>query len=265
MLSTSTLTAVATAYQEPFEEIANANENQTKWITHIKFDAIESMGVASSNSLQEKNQATETQSQSTLNIKFSAVEKIGVSTEIDDKKLAAVKQLSDRKAIMEKIWNAKRIRFTGMSFVTEDQLRNQQESYFDQFYELADQTLQELLIDLSPTRNLPILTSSLVQQQTNPMQIVLVDANGSSISSFYEISKSIDQGLDSIHDFTSVNNPAILLLLVPIAGYIFVRAENVQLKFYNYRKISSFVLSLILLSWGFSLPLSISTNSRKGL
>ena len=146
------------------------------------------------------------------------------------------KQISDRKTIMEKIWNTERIRFTGKSFVVEDQFGNQHESLIDESYELSDQTLEELALDYYPTRNLPTLSSNLVQQHASQIPIVLVDANGSSVVTFEDISKVIGQGVDSFNNFASVNSPAFLIILVPMAGIIFIKSEKTEIRFTNFRK-----------------------------
>jgi len=281
MLASSTLSAVVMAYPVPFDEnfseqninnnldqndgLATLQENENKATQVIVISVFEKIGF-SGNEKKFDDKATEEKTNDIQNrIQIEASEKIIFETNEFGEKLAIQKEISDRKAIMEKIWNSKRIRFTGNHYVMEDQIVNFQSSLLDEFYELTDQTIQELLIDFNPTRNLPVITASLFLQQANPMQVVLVDSSGSSISSAIGISRVIDQGVNSINDFTSVDNPTVLLLLVPIAGYIFVRAENVQLKFYNFRKVSSLILVFILLSSAVTLPLSISTSYGIGL
>jgi len=276
MLASSTISSVVMAYPVPFDEniseqsvnekLVQSNgkislqENQNKAPQVIVISVFEKMGF-SGNDKKPDHKATEDKTNEIQNIiHIEASESIGFNDNGFDKKLAVVKELSERKTIMEKIWNNKKLRFTGKYFVIEDQIENKDSSLFDEFYEITDQTLQEILIDFYPARNLPVITSSLLQDQTNPMPIVLVDSNGSSISQFIDISRALEQGVDNFNDFTSVNNPTALLLLVPIVGYIFVRTEKVEFRFYSFRKVSSFALSLILISSLFSFPLSVSSN-----
>ena len=220
MLATSSVSAVAITQQEPLDE--NLQKNSDVISPEKKSQVIESYDVRVSDGFnlgdidtqQEKKLVKEIPSQVIHRVHAYARDGLGVG-DYDDfvKSMQIQKQISDRKTIMEKIWNTERIRFTGKSFVVEDQFGNQHESLIDESYDLTDQTIEELALDYYPTHNLPTLSSNLFQQQTSMTPIVLVDANGSSVVTFEDISKVIGQGVDSFNDFASLNSPAVLFLL----------------------------------------------------
>jgi len=268
MLATSSVSTVATAQQNPLEENLQKNSDvifpekkQSQVINEIDIFVSDSFNLADKDTQKEKKLVKEKPSQVTQRIFITVHEEFGFSDNDEfAKNMLIQKQISDKKTIMEKIWNAERIRFTGKSFVVEDQFGKQHESLIDESYELTDQSLSELAIDYFPTRNLPTLSSYLFQQHASQIPIVLVDANGSSVVTFEDISKVIGQGVDSFNDFASVNSPGVLLLLAPIAGIIFVRSERCEIKFYSFRKVSSIFLSMILISSVVVFPLSVSAN-----
>jgi len=77
---------------------------------------------------------------------------------------------------------------------------------------------------------------------------------------------------DSIHQFINTDqiqfdnnyvqsiNSYILLLLLPLSGFILISNENSKLQFYNFRQFFSFVAVFILLSSTIITPLSISSS-----
>jgi len=210
MLASSTLTTVVSAYQEPLEEnivlddveekiqqsdeLTDSQDNQAKVIQRVEISVFEGIGMKTNKQTDDKvnNENIEKIQQ---HVDIHVFEGIHFKSDKFEKNLALQKEFSDKKAIMEKIWNTERIRFTGKSFVVEDQFGNQHESLIDESYELTDQTIQELALDYYPTRNLPTLSSNLVQQQSSLIPIMLVDANGSSVISFKDISNAIEQGV----------------------------------------------------------------------
>jgi len=102
MLSTSTLTAVATADQNLFyDDVTFPNQDQAKNIPHYEFTVSDSTGVTSSHSNQEENPYIETQSKTIPHYNFVVGDKMGIVTDDFSEKVAIVKQISDRKAIME--------------------------------------------------------------------------------------------------------------------------------------------------------------------
>jgi len=127
---------------------------------------------------------------------------------------------------------------------------------FDEILELSEQpkTLQDrsLEYEFFP-QSYDIF--SWFEQQNKSIELVL-DNKGNLVNN-PTIESIFDWFYDSI-DLTSENGLAPLILLVPLVGFVFIRTENSEFKFYSFRKISSLALSFILLSSAVSIPLSIS-------
>jgi len=168
MLSTSSVSAVAIAQQDPLYENLQKNSDvifsekkQSQVIERIDIFASDGFNFDDKVTQQEKKLVEEKPSQ--VIHRVYAYARDGLSMVDNDdfaKSMQIQKQISDRKTIMEKIWNTERIRFTGKSFVVEDEFGNQHESLIDKSYELTDQTIPELALDYYPTRNLPTLSSN---------------------------------------------------------------------------------------------------------
>src|SRR3972149_6110962 len=78
------------------------------------------------------------------------------------------------------------------------------------------------------------------------------------INVFYETSNSITNSLvEIIYDVVDAKNP-IILLLVPLVGYILIRSAEEKFEFNNFKKILSFSFALILILSAVTTPFSIS-------
>lgn len=173
-----------------------------------------------------------------------------------------VKQNSDKKTIMERIWNSERIRFTGKSNVAENLLENDQANLFSESFGLSGEfENSELLNAYHATPDLPLLATSFLVKQAGPTGIVFLQMEGGTAESFVETFESMgDTVATGIYGLVDVKNPTVLLLLVPLAGLIFVRSEEGKFEFYNFQRISSLFLIIILLSSVITLPASVSTS-----
>ncbi|HET6458877.1 MAG TPA: LamG domain-containing protein, partial [Nitrosopumilaceae archaeon] len=75
----------------------------------------------------------------------------------------------------------------------------------------------------------------------------------------YTNSNSLENDIIRLaHDVTDIKNPTILLLLVPLSGYILFRSEEEKFQFFNTRKILSFCFIVILISSTVVTPISVS-------
>ncbi len=185
-------------------------------------------------------------------------EKIVVYTSLNQNSINIIKQNSDTKTTMDRIWNFDRIRFTGRSIVSENTLWNQ-ESHTGK---LLDLTKTESYI-YTPINN--EIKNTLTAQSNNISSIDLIAKDIQlnfqlDVKSFFLISNSIDENLlGLVHDAIHVNNPTMFLLLMPLSGYILIRAENGKLQF-NKKRVSSFCFIIIIVISAFTTPLLTSEN-----
>ncbi|MCH8860634.1 MAG: hypothetical protein IH843_05805, partial [Thaumarchaeota archaeon] len=160
-----------------------------------------------------------------------------------------VKQISDRKGMMERIITNDRIRY-------QEKLPNK--NYFDN-------NLESIYLDSSLQSN----------YQENPINLLTnLLLNESYISNIFEIFPNeniisdlvFERFLDSINkseltnSLFNANDPTGFFILALISGLIFIRTENNNIKFYNFKKFFSYIFMIILLSSTILTPASISSS-----
>ena len=67
----------------------------------------------------------------------------------------------------------------------------------------------------------------------------------------------------SIYDVLNVpssNNPAVLLFLIPVVSFVFIRTVNAEDSSLAFRKIASLAIIVVLLGWGVSVPGLMATG-----
>jgi hypothetical protein len=204
----------------------------------------ENVGI-SENSPQKNNQQGLSPSVHAFAVALS--DKIAL-TENHDEKISFVvtKQYLDLKTIMERISNIERIRVSGKSVIIHNVLSNEQPSTsiidkdFNQYYENNfAQPLYKLYFNTVPT-------------------VYLIEHNINTVSA---ISNSIqNESVILIHDMTDPKNPIILVLLVPLSGFLLIRSEEEKFQFFKLKQTLSFCFVVILISSIVVTPLSISPS-----
>jgi len=216
----------------------------------------------------------------------------------DSKKVLLAKQSSDRKAIMEKIFYADRIRlnerplssinqqflinsqgifedpvtfddFTGAQLVFIDDKTAEKATEENLHYLPALQTLNGLVLEFRNTQTDFDVSSGYAKTSLDlihrildsPMEIIFLEIEGGAAESFVATFEIIgDVVYSEVFGFVDVKNPTVLLLLVPLAGFIFIRSEVNKFEFYNYKRILSLFLIVILLSSVITIPGYSSIN-----
>ncbi len=161
---------------------------------------------------------------------------------IDQKIVSIVaKDSSILSTTTDKISNQERIRFNGRSIVVESMLQQQNENPIQSYKDIAYQTLDHI------DKQLQIF----IQPETIALKFAILQNN----------IHVIQDDLQTLaHDLTPTSNPILLVLLVPLSGYILIRAENEKLKIKNPTKFLSSFFIVILLSSTAVTPFSISGN-----
>jgi len=103
----------------------------------------------------------------------------------------------------------------------------------------------------------PSADQSPVPTQFFPDFTLVLEKNGDML--FEEQSVFTTEAIDYLNSFIDTkNNPTFLLLLLPLVGFILIRSEEEKLGARNFNQIMSFGFAAILLSSGFTLPMSLS-------
>ncbi len=187
----------------------------------------------------------------------TVTEKVVVYTSLNQNSIAIIKQNSDVKTTMDRIWNLDRIRFNGRSIISENTLWNQEisteklsglmKSESEVYFPLHT-TIQNNFV----THNKVLSTDLFTKEFTQDLQ--------HDTKSLFLISDDVNENLlVFIHDLSNTQNSIMFLLLVPFSGYILVRAEGGKFQF-NKKRIASFCFITLIVVSSFTTPLLTSEN-----
>jgi len=257
---------VASTFAEPlisedFESQTTLNGNYQKSgvgerHSIIKISVVEEIGIDRSvgPTDQKQNQQKSTITR-TNHLHLRAFDSIGLS-DGDRKNLDAVKQSSDRKASMERIWNAERIRFDGKNLVETSMLENSQTIFGAPFeFNLSDKNAEHLVNQLNYDNTVyatPFEKLGLIIAPSQNGLVHLVSQEFATNENEISHGKNLDQNLI-----------ATLLLSAPFVGIVFVSSEkrnsrqiqswfSLNLKSSNVKKIFVYSIILLLISQPFT-------------
>jgi len=178
----------------------------------------------------------------------SLQEKIAVFNESAREEIVLIKHDSDKKALLERIFDRQsKIKTNELKLLekfssstlayheidtTDDQSINQYDLSFDGlFFELDD-----LILNIN--------TEFLISNYFPDDQIISSQIN-------------VDFLIDQIFD---PENPILLILLIPFAGFILIRYDNEQIKFYRLKQFFTLIFVVLLVSSAVITPMSISSS-----
>ena len=210
----------------------------------------------------QQNVLTTTKTSPTIQTKINLSEKLQMKTNSPNQNLILIeKQISDNKAIMERIWNTERVRIGGRSVIVDNALWGEQSSV-DKISTLTFDDRQ-FLEQYSMTRNLENnLKGAMTKILSVPFSISDISkiANND-VTIFFGVTNSIRNDLVGVaYGVVDTKNPTILLFLVPLSGYILIRAEEARLEFFKTKNAFGLIFVIILLSSIFVTPLSESSH-----
>jgi len=255
LFSTILFSFVSNTSYESFA-ISNDIEIETNPVIHVKKTAVnhsisfsESMGLSTS---EEKKDLDSISIDDQKNVKrITFVEGLNFSSDVSqhETSIILVKQISDRKGMIERIITNDRIRY-------QDKLSSK--NYFDN-------NLESIHSDSSLPSN----------DQENPINLLInLLLNKNFVSNNFGITSieipiynlSIESFEDSILQLKSTSNLFDyndyygIAILALISSIILIRSENNNIKFYSFRKFFSYGFIIILLSSGVITPASISSS-----
>src|SRR5574337_582199 len=174
-----------------------------------------------------------------------------LTSNFDHNIIAILKENSDRLTTLEKISNNERIRFNGKTIsilnsnfisVTNNLygiLQNSQKLIADQI----DKPIVSIFYNIEIVKTFDQINFNLHLTETG----------------LYRITSDIAKDVGDISHVISNSTPVILVLLVPLSGYILLRSEDEKIKL-NQNQIFSFCFILILVSSSAITPFVISQN-----
>src|SRR5690242_12541125 len=161
----------------------------------------------------------------------------------------------DTKTTMDRISNSDRIRFNGRSITTQNILWNEQ-STTNKLSSFVD--VEKSFLASSIENTFRIELEKILFIKPTVLEFSLIIHND--ITTFFETTNSIKNNSEKlISDLTNTKNPILLLLLVPLSGYILIRSEEEKFR-YNIKQVLSFCFIIILVASSVITPVSISSN-----
>jgi len=177
-----------------------------------------------------------------------------ISTKDLRENLDDVKQNSDGKASMERIWNNDKLRFNGKGFVVTNLFDNYQTTIFDERLNIDLEQEKNNLINTIERDNFIFATP----YKNQPLDVVLVQTQNGFDSTVVETLPITEIEISNLNS-NNQNEFLIVFLSVPLVGLLFVNSPQRKFESSSFRKISCLSLSIILLSSAVSFPVSIST------
>ncbi len=172
-------------------------------------------------------------------------EKMGLDHNSISDEIVAAKDQSDKKAIMERIFDRKGI--------SEPEWKA---SSLDAQYDYGVNS--EFKSGTTQIPNFEANSQPLIQPLVG-YQTALIEFPSESINLIREFQNEIDS-FNFENSLLDVDNPTLLLIILPFAGFVLLRSENENIKFYNFTKLFCYLFIVILLSSGVITPLSISSS-----
>src|SRR3989442_2749782 len=220
---------------------------------HLQIAIAENLGINTSGMLpsDEKIKSDETAG---VKKEINLSEQLAiVSNDFDTQSSVLVKGVHDVQATMDRIWNSDRIRLIGKTVVVDNPLAiNQPVTKLSSFDEKLSYNNYYLERDFVNIFN-KLLSVKLTKE-------VSLDTNNEASLLIGSVRSTEDNILLVAHDFVSTKNPIIFVLLVPLSGYILIRAEEARFQFQKSRQFLSFCFIALLLSSMVLTPISISSS-----
>ncbi|MDC8453782.1 MAG: hypothetical protein LV477_12845, partial [Candidatus Nitrosotalea sp.] len=161
------------------------------------------------------------------------------------------KENSERLTTLEKISNNERIRFNGRTITVSNEnsdRTSELQNVLTNSIKLISQKIDEPIMQIFYKTDLPTSINAITINVLQP-----------TTTGFYTITSDIVKDVGVVSHDVSNSTPVILLLLVPLSGYILLRSEEDKIKL-NKNQIFSFCFILILVSSSTVTPFAISQN-----
>ncbi|MDE1843176.1 MAG: hypothetical protein KGH95_05960, partial [Thaumarchaeota archaeon] len=214
----------------------------------VTINLAENMGVTTNSGSQQPKSNVSPKISTVYNISLS--ENLGIYTNNYNQNFVSIIQQNFEKTTMDKISNSDRIRISGKKIIIENSIS------------------LEKSFDYNPTI---INVISMTQQNINKNNILYEFENWSdntNLISLFEYTSedfhleinSMEHGImPTVHSLADPKNPTLLILLIPLSGFLLMDIKEAKLR-YNSKRIFSFCFIVILVASSVVTPMSISSN-----
>ncbi|MGI0087089.1 MAG: LamG-like jellyroll fold domain-containing protein, partial [Nitrosotalea sp.] len=240
----------------------NTISQNSKSTKQVEIDLNDGVSV-SANDPQNQGHHDLQYAQPILHQQIDLSEKLAISiNKPGDDMIILVKQSSDNLTTLERITGIDRLRFDGRKLVEEKNglnLSDQNQLDIISYAQNKIRTIDELTINYIGQD----ITNS-VHKFAPPLGIQL-DSIATSIQHRTQLivgnSYVLGNDLTELaHSAADLKNPTLLIVLVPLSGYILIRSEGTEITFYNSKRFVSLVLFVIIISSTVIGPVSVSPS-----
>ncbi len=220
---------------------------------HMTISLTESIKFKINGNSGQGMQNDQTQDISTSKKTVSFSDDLVIQTDHMDQKTVMIisKENSQSITSIEKLANVDRIRFTGRSIVVDSVPSTTHDTPSKLFREMSVDTI----LYNKQANDLEKELQNLLSQSTG---IIILGANHDLLV-INSISNNLGNSISSFGDaVSSQNNPTLLVVLLPLSGYILIRSENDRIKIKNTRQFFCLFFIVLLMSSTAITPFSIS-------
>ncbi|HZS74139.1 MAG TPA: hypothetical protein VFA69_06510, partial [Candidatus Nitrosotalea sp.] len=140
------------------------------------------------------------------------------TSNLDHNTVTIIKENSERLTTLEKISNNERIRFNGRTITVSNE-------NFDRTYELQNVLTNSIKL-ISQKIDEPIMQIFYKTDLTTSIDAITINVLQPTTTGFYTITSDIAKDVGGISHDLSNSTPIILVLMVPLSGYILLRSEE---------------------------------------
>ncbi|HEX5456760.1 MAG TPA: LamG-like jellyroll fold domain-containing protein [Candidatus Nitrosotalea sp.] len=215
----------------------------------VRISFTENMGVSINSESQQKQDVVLPKISTIYNIQLS--ENLRIYTNNYNPNFVSIVQQNFEKTTMDKISNSDRIRISGKKIVIENSIPTEK---------LSDRN--PILLNTIPLvqknineNNVMYVLDKIWSDNTNLVSLVQFGSED-----FYLQLNSVENNvIYTLHGLADPNNPTLLVLLIPLSGFLLIDIKEVKLR-YNLKRIFSFCFIVILVASSAVTPMSISSN-----
>ncbi|MGI0045794.1 MAG: hypothetical protein ACREBB_01210, partial [Nitrosotalea sp.] len=236
----------------------------SKSTRQVEIDLNDGVSVNTNDPQNEGHRDIQQNAKPTLYQQIDLTEKLAISVNKPDQDMIIlVKQSSDNLTTLERITGIDRLRFDGKKLV-------EQRSGLNLFYH---EPLEIISYAQNKIRTIDELTAKNIEPNIiNSIYYKLAPTLGiqfDSISTSLEYRTQLIVGNSYVlgndlaqlsHTAADLKNPTLLIMLVPLSGYILLRSEDAEITFYKSKRFVSLVLFVIIISSTAVGPISVSPS-----
>lgn len=238
-----------------FENFKNGSvQHDVKTHRQIQINFEENVGIAENNNNPTTNQPNYQSTNKQINIS----ETLSFNITTINQNIVTETSYIDNMAIPERILNSAKIRSDGKT-IQIDELQWSEQSFNAKLGD-SEKLISDKPVIANVINNIDSTLNKILSPKNIPSMIITTKQNDLNLLLF---TNSINHDVNTtFHHIADQQNPTLLVLLVPLSGYILLRTEEINLNVFRSRQFFSFCL-IVLQSFSMSLCDHIVENLKE--